>query len=262
MDIDASSGVAVNDSRLPKVVEPLGGSVPPVGHSMKLVAKRAMFTVFWCSPVILVRTLRKFIGVLDFPSWIRTHFTAPPRHFATRYQIFDFIGQQVAGQRVLYMEFGVYKGESITYWSKILKNPESILHGFDSFEGLPEDWNHAHGKGGFSTGGQIPDVADSRVTFFKGWFDQVLPEYRLPVHDRLIINIDADLYSSTKFVLHHLKNNITIGTWLYFDEFADRHHEFRAFREFVEETGMQFEAIAESGLDNAYLDQVAFRRIA
>lgn len=236
--------------------------MPPLVQSIKLPAKRAIFAVFWRCPATFVRILQKFIGVLDFPSWMRMHFTAAPRHFATRFQIFDFIGQQVAGQRVLYLEFGVYKGESIKYWSQILKNPESILHGFDSFEGLPENWNHAYAKGGFSTDGQIPEVADRRVTFFKGWFDQVLPEYRLPAHDTLIINIDADLYSSTKFVLHHLKNSMAIGTWLYFDEFADRHHEFRAFREFVEETGMQFEAIAESGWDNAYLEQVAFRRIA
>jgi Macrocin-O-methyltransferase (TylF) len=236
--------------------------VPPLGQSTKLVAKRTMFAVFWRCPSIFVRILQKFIGVLDFPSWMRMHFSAAPRHFANRYQIFDFIGEQIVGKQVLYLEFGVYEGESIKYWSQILKDPESILHGFDSFEGLPEDWNHAHARGGFSTGGQIPEVADTRVTFFKGWFDQVLPEYRLPAHDILIINIDADLYSSTRLILHHLKDSIVIGTWLYFDEFTDRHHEFRAFREFVEETGMQFEAIAESGWDNAYLEQVAFRRIA
>lgn len=234
----------------------------PLGQSMKLAAKRAMFAVFWRCPAIFVRTLKKIIWVLDFPCWMRAHLTGAPLHFATRYQMFDFIGEQISGQRVLYLEFGVYKGESIKYWSQILKNPESILHGFDSFEGLPENWNPTYPKGGFSTRGQVPEVADSRVRFFKGWFEHVLPDYQLPAHDVLIINMDADLYSSTKFVLRHLEKAMAIGTWLYFDEFADRHHEFRAFREFVEETGMRFQAIAESSWDKVYLEQVAFRRIA
>ena len=43
----------------------------------------------------------------------------------------------------------------------------STFHGFDSFEGLPEDWNngqvgadnnHFHKQGAFDTGGELPDV--------------------------------------------------------------------------------------------------------
>lgn len=41
------------------------------------------------------------IGALDFRSWMRMHFSAAPRHFASCYQIFDSIGEQVVGQRVL-----------------------------------------------------------------------------------------------------------------------------------------------------------------
>lgn len=56
------------------------------------------------------------------------------------------------------------------------------LHGFDSFEGLPERWNADHAKGHFSTAGQIPEIADNRVTFFKGWFKEILREYAPPAH--------------------------------------------------------------------------------
>ena len=37
----------------------------------------------------------------------------------------------------LYIEFGVFSGTSINYFSKNLKKK---IYGFDSFEGLKEDW--------------------------------------------------------------------------------------------------------------------------
>jgi hypothetical protein len=50
----------------------------------------------------------------------------------------------------------------------------------------------------------------------------------------MVVNFDADLYSSTK---------VRVGAYLYFDEFNDRHHELRAFDEFLKETGMKFKAV-------------------
>jgi len=182
----------------------------------------------------------------------------PIQKLKTRNEIFDLIGNDVANAKVLYLEFGVYEGDSIRYWSKLLKNPASILHGFDSFEGLPENWDKRHPKGRFSTGGILPEISDARVRFFKGWFNQTLPEYSLPEHEKLVINMDADLYTSTKYVLEGLGERIEIGSWVYFDEFSDWQHEFRAFREFVRDTGMRFRAFAASV--NFY--NIAFQRFA
>lgn len=55
---------------------------------------------------------------------------------------------------MLYLEFGVYKGESLRYWARELKHPDSKLHGFDSFEGLPKDFdvNGRYGKSAFNVG--------------------------------------------------------------------------------------------------------------
>jgi hypothetical protein len=190
--------------------------------------------------------------------WVRLNCGAAAKRFNNRERIFDFIGRQVGERRVLYLEFGVYQGDSIRYWQRLLKNPQAILHGFDSFEGLPERWTVDRPKGYFSTSGQVPEVSDNRVKFFKGWFEETLPNYVPPAHEVLVVNMDADLYSSTKFVLSHLKNVISVGSWLYFDEFSNWLHEFRAFREFVEETAMKFETVAAS----ADLWHVAFRRVA
>ena len=46
----------------------------------------------------------------------------------------------------LYCEFGVYQGASINF---IAERADSVVHGFDSFEGLPEDWWPGRKKGRF-----------------------------------------------------------------------------------------------------------------
>jgi hypothetical protein len=194
-------------------------------------------------------------GWLEIGRWMRQQSYHPLQTFRDRYGIFDLIGREISYKQVLYLEFGVYKGESMRYWSKLLKNPESILYGFDSFEGLPEIWQGRFPTGHFSTSGRIPDVPDTRVQFFKGWFKDTLPLLRLPPHDVLVLNMDADLYSSTKLVLDRIGGSLAVGDWLYFDEFTESENEFRAFREFVEQTGMHFTAVAESG----HLKHTCFR---
>jgi hypothetical protein len=111
----------------------------------------------------------------------------------------------------------------------LLKNPSSMLHGFDSFEGLPEAFNNTHGKFACLSHGVVPIVEDPRVKFFKGWFEETLPGHSVP----------------------------RVGAYLYFDEFNDRHHELRAFDEFLKETGMKFKAV---GADQI-LSHVIFQRI-
>jgi hypothetical protein len=150
----------------------------------------------------------------------------------------------------LYLEFGVAAGNSMRTWSEFLRHPESILHGFDCFEGLPEAWGECP-KGTFSTGGTVPKIDDRRVQFFKGLFDQTLPMYQPPHRDLVVINIDVDLYSSAIYVLRQLRSLMRPGTCIYFDEFFSLGHEERAFREFVLETGSRFDCIGATILDSA-----------
>ncbi len=87
-------------------------------------------------------------------------------------------------------------------------------------------------------------MSDSRVKFFKGWFDQVLPNYSPPEHDVLVVNLDADLYSSTIYVLRWLRPHLRGRTFIYFDEMNHVDEEPRAFDEFVAESGLRFRALA------------------
>jgi hypothetical protein len=157
-----------------------------------------------------------------------------------REELFDLVGREVGNREVLYLEFGVYQGKATRYWSKMLSHPQSKLHGFDSFEGLPETWTDTMAKGYFSTGGAIPVIDDPRVQFFKGWFDQTLAAYQVPEHDVLVLNLDADIYSSTIYVLNRMSAYIVPGTYLYFDEFNDPQNELRAFMEFTSSSKRKF----------------------
>ena len=52
----------------------------------------------------------------------------------------------------LYLEFGTWRGCSTNFIAGLLGaiHPEKTLHTFDSFKGLPSDWNEKHPKGSFA----------------------------------------------------------------------------------------------------------------
>ena len=132
------------------------------------------------------------------------------------------------------LEFGVYSGATINRISSVTKK---TVYGFDSFEGLPEDWRNNHGlsKGHFAC--NIPEV-NSNVELIVGLFDQTLEKF---LEDHLdpvaFCHIDCDLYSSTKSIFDKLKNRFFSGSILLFDEFTIypgwEDHEYKAFIEFL-----------------------------
>ena len=75
----------------------------------------------------------------------------------------------------LFLEFGVASGGSINFLAE--RVPDGTrLHGFDSFEGLPERWREGRGGGFFDRGGSLPPVAPN-VSLHVGWFDATLPAF-------------------------------------------------------------------------------------
>jgi O-methyltransferase len=72
------------------------------------------------------------------------------------------------------------------------------------------------------------------------------------------VTLDADLYSSTIFVLNQLRSWIRPGTFLYFDDLSRPEHEPKAFDEFIRESGLRFQAVAaDRSLNNAVFECVA-----
>jgi hypothetical protein len=139
--------------------------------------------------------------------------------------LFSFIG---TNQRILLLEFGVFTGYSIHQFAALNQNSASKFIGFDSFDGLPEDWAPDCPKGTFSQGGQVPAVRDSRIRLVKGWFsDTLIPLLDgIDSQDRtMVCHFDADLYSSTLFCLTTVLQRFQRFHFV-FDEFSG--HEARA----------------------------------
>jgi hypothetical protein len=145
------------------------------------------------------------------------------------------------------MEFGVNTGYTINRFADHCNNH---FYGFDSFEGLPEDWIKGFEKSTFKQD-KLPKVRRN-VTLVQGWFDQSLPvficEHDLEEEKIRFIHIDCDLYSSTKTVFGFLGKYIQKGTIIAFDEYFNfpgwENHEFKAFQEWVSENDMEYEYIA------------------
>jgi hypothetical protein len=106
------------------------------------------------------RANRTDLLINDFYSW--------KRDYPKRYRLYDAVAShyELDKKEFLYMEFGVASGSSFFWWMKKNTHPGSVFRGFDTFEGLPEDW------GGYKKGAMAFDpaqVSDDRAEFIKGF---------------------------------------------------------------------------------------------
>ncbi len=198
--------------------------------------------------------IHRFVGLLEKPlltmsylikasRWIAANkdvplndFYTPVRDYNKRYRAYKYLFEmEKLDLPVDYLEFGVFGGKSFQWWASANKHPESRFVGFDTFSGLPEDWDMFK-KGDMSVDGNVPQMDDARCSFEAGLFQDTLPGflYKFERRSRLVIHMDADLYSSTLYVLTSLAPILRKGDIILFDEFNIPLHEFRAFTDFVE----------------------------
>jgi O-methyltransferase len=163
--------------------------------------------------------------------------------------LYDVAAEKFGSDPITYLEFGVHRGGSFRQIASRFKHPESRLYGFDSFEGLPEAWRNMD-TGHFSTGGEEPDFSDSRAAFIKGWFQNTVPAF-LSSHalrNTVLVHFDADLYSSTLFLMTSLWHFVPEYYFL-FDEFTP--DEVVAMYDFCDAYPVDFEFIACTQDENA-----------
>jgi hypothetical protein len=163
----------------------------------------------------------------------------------------------------LFIELGVCTGKTINYIAAL--NSHQTIYGFDSFEGLPEDWMRADqiirkGTFAFKDPEILPPVLHN-VTLIKGLFAYALNDFIQkiePLEPIAFIHVDCDIYSSTMTALDILKERIVPGTVIVFDEFYNypgyENHEYKAFQEFLAERNLSARCLAY----NAYHEQAAF----
>jgi hypothetical protein len=182
---------------------------------------------------------------LEAWQYLKTQFKKKPILTGSINQTFQ-IAMNASKEEGLILEFGVRHGNSINQLAKLTT---SIVHGFDSFEGLPTEW-HNESKKSYSTKGIIPKV-EKNVTLYKGWFEDTLPEFSKNHSEPIrLMNIDCDLYSSTSTILKILAAQIQSGTILIFDEYIGNEHwkedEFKAFQEAINFNQWKYEYLAFS----------------
>ena len=178
-------------------------------------------------------------------------------NYENRFQLHEFVlNEEIKNQAIDYLEFGVASGIAFRWWVEKNKNSQSRFCGFDVFTGLPEDFGVMKKKH-YNTEGQTPKIDDSRVLFVKGLFQDSLPSFLddYTSNKRKVIHMDADLYSSTLFVLTRLIPILKKDDIIIFDEFGVPTHEFKAFIEIVSAYKLEYEFI---GAINNYL-QIAIK---
>ncbi len=206
-----------------------------------------------------------FMGYLcNLSKWIDTYRKIAFSDFYTykfdynkRYQLYaHVIDKENITADIDYLEFGVSKGYSFRWWSEQIKDANSRFYGFDTFSGLPEDWGPFK-KGAMSNGNVPPELNDERCKFYQGLFQQTLQPFLATYQPnrRRIIHMDADLYSSTLFVLTTISPYLRKDDIIFFDEFNVPRHEFKAFMDWTSSFYIEYEVLG--AVNNFY--QVAFR---
>lgn len=177
-----------------------------------------------------------------------------------RDEFFKYISDNIIKNEIIdYLEFGVYKGDSIKRWSTLDRNQDSRFYGFDTFTGLPEDWSSNFPKGSFDTGGVIPLISDPRVRFIKGLFQETLGPFLVGFKrtKRLVIFMDADLYSSTLYVLTMLHPLLIKNDIIMFDEFGSLIGEFKAYLDYTTSYKLNLQPIVMI-TGKGFVERIAF----
>ncbi len=190
--------------------------------------------------------LSNVLGALTIGQWVAQHPADGTLLVHTdKIDTYREGARRLTSARPLYLEFGVWEGWSLRWWVEHLTNPDARFVGFDSFQGLPEEWRPDYPTGFFATGAP-PPITDERVSFQVGYFDETLATFELPEHDQLFVNIDCTLYSSTATVLRWLEPHLRPGDLIYFDELPEYDHELRAFLEHAERTDLRIVPVAQA----------------
>ena len=114
------------------------------------------------------------------------------------------------------MEFGVFKGGTINYFSKYVKK----IYGFDSFQGLKEDWvgNENYPEKHFDLNKNIPKLNKNVIPII-GYVQDTLENFLRKENPEInFVHMDLDTYESTKFTLEKIKPYLKSDSIIIFDQ--------------------------------------------
>ena len=178
---------------------------------------------------------REGVIAMTYEDWVKQQVDAAARAPATA----DSLGNamQMAEKRGLWLEFGVYEGNTLRRLVANKGGARAI--GFDSFKGLPETGPNGWNKGLFACDPPVVEGAQIVV----GLFEDVLPTF--PFADAVtLVHVDCDLYASARCALKHVRHALPVGAIICFDEVFGYEgfegQELRALYETMQD-GLRFE---------------------
>jgi len=124
--------------------------------------------------------------------------------FVSKRKLLSWIAAETSQTPMTYLEFGVREGVSMRWVTENHAHRKSRFHGFDTFEGLPEDWVPAWGgrtignkRERGSMAASVPQFEDRRVYLHKGLIQDTLPPFlrRFRRREKLFVNIDNSEFS-------------------------------------------------------------------
>lgn len=188
----------------------------------------------------LRRLFIDFGQLVEYLNWAKLR-SIDVKFFGTRKNLLRKLFESHEGEICLVVELGVARG-ALTKWGlKTLLDPNLSWVGFDSFVGLPNDWMRSGqvylSKGSFSTGGQVPQILDNRISFVVGDVMSTckqLPELLLNRTDgKVLIIFDLDLFEPSLAAWKEISPHLRHGDLLYFDQAFDTEGERLLIDKFI-----------------------------
>lgn len=218
----------------------------------------------------------------SFPEWLeafKTRVIARPRLQGANvvYSVLSDLalhGPECMTVWGLWLEFGLYNGSSLRATAGNLSHlghSDTVVYGFDSFQGLPTNWGNFP-AGSFSTHGQAPQDLPANTELVVGWFNETLPVFldglraaaagllrQLPRVQWL--HLDCDTYGSHREVLFALSEFLVPGTVIIFDDLLNyptyTSGGLRALFKFQVETCWSFEVVVAPWMVDWKFDETA-----
>lgn len=151
-----------------------------------------------------------------------------------RFHVLSRAAEKTGVMRGMVLEFGVFQGMTLRHIAKAI-GPDRRVTGFDTFEGLPDDWGQLLPKGTFATG--VPSLEGyPNVDLEVGRIEHTLPAFLAKNHQPIsMVHIDVPYYGSNVFILEHVLPRMPERSIVVFDEYygypSYEDHEFRAWSE-------------------------------
>lgn len=172
----------------------------------------------------------------DFSSWANAQYALLAEMKPTVSSLSNVLETESIRNGIV-CEFGVCTGRSTNLIARALKPRE--VFGFDSFEGLPDDWVVGDLKvpRGFLAVNADKLQFEPNVNLVKGYFNETLPKF-LNEHNEPIglMHVDCDTYESTVDILKLAGDRLQQGSIIVFDEILGDmglENELKALGEFL-----------------------------